>query len=351
MTEPTIHNLVIIGGGPAGLSAAISAGSELPNVVLLDSGKKTSPKTYEAIIGGQIRETARIENHPGVLSASGRQLIETFVKQAEGMGVDIHCPVHASSIEMLESDLKCVTTREGQKFITRAVILANGLSYRRMPESTDVDTFLGSGVKYGAMDIKPGDLGPCNIGIVGAANSAGQAVLKLAENTDASITIFVRGKKTIHDQMSQYLIDRIQASPQIKVMQDVEVVKATGDSHLEQVQLKHGDGTISRQTCDHMFVFIGAMPKAQWLRDTIVTNERGFILTGDQLGQIPSFQQLPHETSMSGVFAAGDIQQSMTKRVTAATGDGSSAVSALHRYLALIASGERKSTRLQRRAG
>lgn len=351
MAEEKIYNLVIVGGGPAGLSAAISAGSELPDVVLLDSGKKTSPGVYEGIIGGQIRETARIENHPGVISASGRELTDTFVTQARRMGVEIHCPVHASSIEMMEEgDLKCVTTREGQRFLTRAVILANGLSYRRLPKETGVDQYLGAGVKYGAMDVNPSDLGVCSIGIVGAANSAGQAVLKLAENTDATINIFVRGQKTIHDQMSQYLIDRIQAESRIKVVQGVEVSSAGGDGKLQYVSLRQADGSVSQMPCDHLFVFIGAQPKVDWLHGAIATDVRGFILTGDQLGQTASFLPLPYETSMSGVFAAGDIMLDPTKRVTAATGHGSAAVSALHRYLALVASGERKST-LVRRAG
>lgn len=342
-----IYNLAIIGGGPSGLSAAISAGSEMSDVILFDSGKKLAPNQYEGIIGGQIRETARIENHPGVISASGRELIDTFVTQAKGMGVDIHCPTHVQGIEMLEGDIKRVTTREGEAILARAVLLANGLSYNRLPEATGADALLGSGVKYGAMDIDPKSLGTCRIGIIGAANSAGQAVLKLAENTDASITIYVRGLKSIEDQMSQYLVNRIRATPSIFVQQNVEVAKVVGSKKLERVILRDGSGEMCEQECDHLFVFIGAVPKVQWLQNAVAMNPRGFILTGSQLGQTTHFQPLPYETSMSGVFAAGDILLDPTKRVTTAAGHGSSAVAAVHRYFAMLASGERQPAQLQ----
>lgn len=329
------YDLVIVGAGPAGLSAAISGASELPRVALLDSGKKVAKDQYEPELGGQAVGSSLIENYPGFPGGiSGLRLTGNFAEQAQELGAEVFCPQHADSLELLPDGCKRVTTREGLEFITKAVILANGLSYRKLPVG-GVEELLGKGIMYGAPTTNPRLLGKCNICVVGGANSAGQAVMHLSQNPDAHICMLVRGRFTIEDQMSKYLVDRIYECPNIKVVHDVSVTDVLGTDRLKSLELTYGDGRKEQMEANHLFIFIGAMPKTQWLKDAVATDPKfGFIVTGPKDLGMWKGSDYEFGTSMPGVFAAGDIRLSRVKRVATAAGEGASAVGMVHRYLA-----------------
>ncbi|MCA9365974.1 FAD-dependent oxidoreductase [Candidatus Kaiserbacteria bacterium] len=332
-----LYNLVIIGGGPAGLSAAINGASELDNVLLIESGRKTrftdGSVKYERVLGGQAIGSAAIENYLGFPEGiTGAQLMSLAEKQASRLGTEIVCPKHAKSLELLRDGTKLVRTKEGGEYRTKAVILANGLSYRKL-DAPGIKELLNRGVQYGAPTTNPHQMGKCTICVVGGANSAGQAIMHLSQNEDAKVKVLIRGTKPIESQMSKYLVDRVHAAPNVEVMQGFSVVEASGNGKLECLTLEDVQGTRSALKADHLCIFIGAQPKVEWLSPEIVRDQRGFIGTDVALDTSHG-PKLPQETSMSGVFAAGDILLGSTKRIAAGVGGGSSAVQSLHRYLA-----------------
>lgn len=331
-----LHNLIIVGGGPAGLSAAINGASELDGVMLIESGRKSvlADGTTEYIrqLGGQAIGSAAIENYLGFPDGlTGAELMGLAEKQALRLGTDIHCPEHAFSLELLGDGTKLIRTKEGGEYRTKVVILANGLSYRKL-KAPGIKELLNCGVQYGAPTSNPRQLGKCVICVVGGANSAGQAVLHLAQNPDAVIKVLIRGEKTIHDQMSKYLVDRIQTSVNVEVLHGVSVVEAFGNGKLERLMVEDLEKKRSEVRADHLCIFIGASPKVDWLPDKLVRDPLGFIGTDVVIGSIHG-PRLPQETSIPGVFAAGDVLFGSTKRIAAGVGGGSSAVQSMHRYL------------------
>ena len=332
-----LHNLVIVGGGPAGLSAAINGASELDNVVLIESGKKSRAPdgtvVYGRHLGGQATGSAAIENYLGFPDGlAGAMLMGLAEKQALRLGADIRCPEHASGLELLPDGTKLVQTKEGGQYRTKAVILANGLSYRKL-EAPGVPDLLNLGVQYGAPTSNPRQLGKCTIYVVGAANSAGQAIMHLSQNPNATIKVLVRGSKGIEETMSKYLVDRIRAAPNVEVLQGHTVIEVQGNGKLERIIVEDLDMRRSEVAAQHLCIFIGAMPKVDWLPPDLIRDPQGFIGTDVFLGSIFG-KRLPQETSMPGVFAAGDVLHGSTKRIAAGVGGGSSAVQSLHRYLA-----------------
>lgn len=330
-----VYDLVIVGAGPSGLSAAINGASELSRVLLIDSGRKTAPGSYEKQLGGQAVGSSCIENYAGFpRGISGCELMARFEEQAAILGTEIHCPEHASGLELLEDGHKLVRTREGGEHVTKAVILSSGLSYRKLV-AVGVDELLGKGILYGAPTSNAMQLGKCTVCVVGGANSAGQAIMHLSRNPDCTIKVLVRGSKGIETQMSKYLVDRIYGCPNVEVFTDVSVERAHGHDHLEGLTLKYGDGRKANIPADHLFVFIGAEPKTQWLDGAVMRDRNNFVATGDVLGTLHG-PKMQYETSMPGVFAAGDIRLGSVKRVAAAVGEGSGAIANLHRYLTPI---------------
>lgn len=314
------HDLVIVGGGPAGLSAAINGSSEGLDVLLLDSGQ---------VLGGQARESASIENYPGFPDGiTGDALMTRLVQQARKFDSQVLAPC---AVWQLRPDGQriVVTDDAGDEFISRAVLLALGLSYRRL-QADNLGEYMGRGVFYGV----PNGNGPkktCKIAVVGGANSAGQAVLNLARNHRAEIKLLVR--KTIEAQMSTYLIDRIRQTENITICENCEVVSAHGaNGRLSWVQVKDKQDGVSREIeAEFLFVFIGAQPRTYWLRGTLDLDGRGFVITEG----LTDAGSLPYETSMRSVFAAGDVRsENQTKRIAAAAGEGSAALQMIHRRLA-----------------
>lgn len=333
-----LYDLVVIGAGPAGLSAAINGASELNRVLLIDSGRRTAPgvKIWERRVGGQATGSSRIENYAGFPDGiSGLELTGFFERQAEKLGAHILCPEHAASLELQPDGTKRITTREGRVVHAKAVILASGLSYRKL-EAKGVSELLGKGVLYGAPTTNPNTLGTCTVCVVGGANSAGQAVMHLSQNPNCTIRVLVRGSKPLEAQMSLYLVERIRRCSNVEVLLDVSVTAACGGDRLEAVQLRRGDGAESVLPTEHLFVFIGAQPKAEWLGDAVARDPKGFIAAAPDLGSMFG-SRLPFETSMPGVFVAGDIRFGSVKRVAAAVGEGSAAIASVHRYLANLA--------------
>lgn len=330
---PSAYDLVIIGAGPAGLSAAISGASELARVAVIDSGKKQGPQEYFRQLGGQAIGSTLIENFPGFPKGiSGREMMSLFEEQALRLGTEIFCPEHVSKISLLSNGCKEVVTREGSILHSKAIILATGLSYAKL-QAPGVADFLGKGVLYGAPTSNPRELGQCTICVVGGANSAGQAVMWLSQNSDSQIKLLIRGDKPIEATMSKYLADRVRACSNIEIVQNAEVVEACGSNQLERVIVKR-DGVLEKVSAQHLFIFIGAVPKtAGWLPAEVKTDPRNYIATGADLGVIYG-SLLPYETAMSGVFAAGDGRFGSIKRVASAVGEGAMAVSSVHQYLA-----------------
>lgn len=328
-TEPCYSDLLIIGGGPAGLSAAINAASEGLVVRLLDNNLS---------LGGQARESNAIENYPGFPeSITGNDLMHSMVLQAIKFKTVLLCPVNAIFMERDEVNNRVVvTTADYQVFRSKAVLIAIGLNYRRL-DATNISNLMGRGVYYGTPPgILPGhDDHVCQVAIIGGANSAGQAAIKLAETANVEITMYIR--KTIEHQMSRYLVDRIKSTPNITLCEGCTVTTVHGEKWLTNVTVKQGDDETTPAT-DYMFIFIGAQPMTAWLRNTISLDADHYIQTGGNM-MIGTRPAMHYETSMQGVFAAGDVRAYSTKRIAAAIGEGSAVMQSIHRYLAAYEDG------------
>jgi thioredoxin reductase (NADPH) len=320
------YDLLIIGAGPAGLSAAINGASEGLKVCLIDAGNR---------LGGQAKESHRIENYPmpdgfheGV---TGERLISGFIAQAIKFAAEILCPIKAHSLH-IDGATKIITTDDYQEFAAKAVILSNGLAYRKH-SAHNIGPLMGRGVYYGLPSLREGPLRNCTVIVVGGANSAGQAVMRLSMIKNLQIKLIIRKKLT--DQMSKYLIDRILEAENVEVIENCEVVSCCGRNRLEAVMLKYSNGDTSAIKAQCMYFFIGAVPHTLWLRNSIKLDKKNFILTGHQ-AETGRNDWLPNETNLDGVFAAGDVRADSTKRIAFATGDGATALAQVHSYFARI---------------
>ena len=235
-----------------------------------------------------------------------------------------------------EASFHVVVLRDGSEIPTRAIIIASGALYRRLAVE-DLERFEGAGVYDAATDLEARVCGGSSVLVIGGGNSAGQAAIYLAQS-DSRVTIAVR-RDGLAETMSQYLIERIEADPRIELITGVEVERLAGEQHLEQVTLRSVAGGEQRTlACSGLFCFIGASPATSWLTDGVALDRSGFVLTGRQLSAERSPNQtLSFETSVSGVFAAGDVRNGSMKRVAAAVGEGSSAVRSVHERLATLA--------------
>jgi thioredoxin reductase (NADPH) len=320
-----IFDLVVVGSGPAGLAASVYGASEGLRTVSLDA----------MAIGGQAGSSSRIENYTGFPNGiSGGDLTARSAVQAMRLGARLNAPCEVVGLRV-EAGFHVVILRDGSEIPTRAVIIASGASYRRL-DVEDLERFEGAGVYYAATDLEARVCDGRPVLVVGGGNSAGQAAIHLGEH-NCSVTIAIR-RDDLTQSMSQYLIERIVADPKINLLTGVEVDALAGENHLDEVTLRHtATGQEQAIPCSGLFCFIGAQPATGWLCDGVLLDQDGFVLTDRQLvGSLAAGTSapLPFETSVPGVFAAGDVRNGSMKRVAAAVGEGSSAVRSVHERLA-----------------
>ncbi|MBV8346069.1 MAG: FAD-dependent oxidoreductase [Mycolicibacterium sp.] len=320
------YDLVVIGGGPAGLAAAVYGASEGLRTVLIE----------RTATGGQAGQSSRIENYLGFPDGvSGGQLADRARRQAEKFGAELITARKAVALEV-NGSARTVRFADGGSIDAHAVILATGVSYRQLP-AQGCARLTGAGVYYGATVSVVADCDNEEIYIVGGANSAGQAAVNLSKYAK-SVTLLVRGP-SLEASMSYYLIQQVEAIDNIRVRSCTVVKEARGNDHLEKLVLEdRRSGETEEVTCGRMFIFIGAAPYTDWLDGVVARDDHGFILAGPDLKNVCGWtlDRPPHhlETSVPGVFVAGDVRSQSAKRVAAAVGEGSMAVMLVHRYLA-----------------
>jgi thioredoxin reductase (NADPH) len=319
------YELVVIGGGPAGLAAAVYGASEGLKTVLIE----------RTATGGQAGQSSRIENYLGFPDGlSGSQLAERARRQAEKFEAELITAAEVTAIE-IDGSARTVHLSDGRAIGARAVILAMGVEYRQLP-AEGCAGLTGAGVYYGATASVASDCDDDEVYVIGGANSAGQAAMYLSR-TAKSVTIVSR--RTLEDSMSYYLIQQIRANDKIKEMPNTVVHAVKGNSRLERICLENRlTGEREEYGCGRMFIFIGAEPRTDWLDGVVARDDHGFILSGPDLRDVCGWtlDRPPHhlETSVPGVFVAGDVRAESAKRVAAAVGEGSMAVMLVHRYLA-----------------
>jgi thioredoxin reductase (NADPH) len=326
------YDLIIIGAGPAGLGAAVYGASEGLRTVLVE----------KEAIGGQAGQSSRIENYLGFPSGiAGGDLARRAVTQARRFGAEMLLTTEVASMDICGS-ARVVRLANGDQLSAHAVLLTTGVAYRRLP-APGADEFAGRGVFYGGTATEAESARDDDVYIVGGANSAGQAAVFFAR-TARSVTIVVRGD-SLERSMSQYLIEQISQIPNISVRTNSEIVGVSGDEHLERVRIAdRKQGSEEEVETSWLFVFIGAAPYTDWLPKEVLRDDRGFVLTGPDLvvdGELPAdwpLERHPYflETSVPGVFAAGDVRGQSVKRVASAVGEGAMAVTLIHRYMEML---------------
>lgn len=319
-----IYDTVIVGGGPAGLAAAVYGASE---------GLRTLVIEREAP-GGQAETSSRIENYLGFpTGVSGDELSRRALQQARRLGAEVMVTRTAVGIDPAA---KLVTLDGGDSVRARSIILATGVSWRRL-SAPGFERLLGKGVFYGASRSEAGTTQGQDIHLVGAGNSAGQAAMFFA-NHARSVTLVVRGD-SLEKSMSHYLIEQIRNKPNIQVAPHSEVQTLHGDKQLEAIDLvDRASGAVRRIASGGVFVFIGADAQTEWMPPAIQRDERGYVCTGEAAARSGQWrmERDPYllETTVPGIFACGDVRASPVKRVAAAVGEGSMAIAFVHQYLA-----------------
>lgn len=330
--EQPFYDLIIVGSGPAGLAAGVYGASE---------GLRTLIVEREAP-GGQAGTSSRIENYLGFPAGlSGSELARRAVTQAERFGAEIITPQKAVAVTV-DGQYRCVKLGDGSELRCHALLLACGVSYRRL-NVPGIDALSGAGIYYGASLTEAMSCSNEEVYIVGGANSAGQGAVYFAKYA-RHVTMLVRAN-SLSESMSQYLIDQIEDTENIAVKTRTRVVAVQGKSHLESITIRNDDAH-EEQTlpATSLFIFIGAEPHTNWLKGVVMRDDKGFILTGPALmheGQPPEGWPLERdplflETSVPGIFAAGDVRHDSVKRVASSVGEGAMAVQFVHHYLSEI---------------
>ena len=330
--QTDFYDLAIVGGGPAGLAAAVYGASEGLKTVMIE---REAP-------GGQAGMSSRIENYLGFPAGlSGNDLARRAVVQAQRFGVEILSPLEVVGVR-LEGSYRMLKMADGNEISCHALMISTGVQWRKL-EAEGIDRLQGAGIYYGggateALACK-GEI----VYVVGGANSAGQAAMNFAKYAER-VVILVRGD-SLASTMSQYLIDQIKETPNIQLWAHASVVEAHGATHLEEISVLCSDtNKIERVPASSMFIFIGALPRTDWLAGLVERDERGFILTGPDLirdGQRPKGWTLERdpfllETNVPGIFAVGDVRHGSVKRVASGVGEGSVAVQFIHQYLSKV---------------
>jgi len=324
---------VIIGGGPAGLAAAVYGASEGLSVLLVE---RKAP-------GGQAGTSSRIENYLGFPNGiSGDDLSQRAFRQAVKFGAEVVLTREVQEI-IPHPDAEYTIGLDGSdRVATKTVILATGVAWRRL-EADGVDRFIGRGVLYGAARTEAPTVAGKRVFIIGGGNSAGQAALFFADYA-SSVTMLVRGED-LKRSMSQYLIDQIRNTENIHVEAHSQVVEVHGAERLESISILCSDsGETQTVPALSLFIFIGAAPRTDWLAGVVERDDRGFILSGPDLlrdGKRPNGWPLDRdpwllETSVPGILVAGDVRHGSTKRVASGVGEGANAVQFVHQYLSTV---------------
>jgi thioredoxin reductase (NADPH) len=338
--EKPFYDLIIVGGGPAGLAAAVYGASEGLRTVMIE---REAP-------GGQAGTSSRIENYLGFpVGLSGGDLARRAVAQARRFGVEILSPQEVTRLRIADP-YRYITLSNGSELSCHALILGLGVAWRRL-DVPGLDRLTGAGVYYGAAQTEAMTCQDEDVFIVGGANSAGQAAMYFSKYA-RHVTMLVRGESLVKS-MSQYLIEQIQATPNITVQPFSSVVEAKGESSLDAIVIENAT-TGEKQTipATSLFIFIGAVPRTDWLDGTIERDDRGFIRTGADLKPTGETGSRPREwtldrdpylleTNIPGVFAVGDVRHGSVKRVASGVGEGSICVQFVHQYLANVGSSSR----------
>ena len=326
-----LYDLVIVGAGPAGLAAAVYAASEGLRTLLLD----------EHGPGGQAASSSRIENYLGFPNGvSGSDLARRAITQAERLGAEFLVPLKVESLS-LGDGYKRLKLSDGREIVARTIMIATGMAYREHP-AEGAARYAGAGVYYGAATTEAAAFAGKRVLVVGGGNSAGQGAMHLSRFA-ASVQIVIR-RDSLRDTMSQYLIEQIERTPNIRLRPETEVARVEGGEHVERVELTSTkDGGRQAEAVDAVFAFIGTKPRSDWLSEQVLRDSKGFVLTGRDLIAVDKHAKLwkerrepfSLETSVPGVFAAGDVRAGSMNRVASAVGEGAMVVRYVHQYLAI----------------
>jgi thioredoxin reductase (NADPH) len=326
-----VYDLVVVGAGPAGLAAAVYGASEGLRTLLLDGHAP----------GGQAGTSSRIENYLGFpAGVSGSELTRRALMQAQRLGAEFLAPLAVMGVTV-DGGYKRLALSDGRELVTRAMLAATGMAYREHL-APGVAEHTGAGVYYGAATTEAPAFRGRRVFVVGGGNSAGQGAMHLARYAQ-EVHIVVR-RAGLQETMSRYLIDQIGKTPNIHLRPRTEIAGVEGEGHVERVTLRSlEDGSCRTEDADAVFVFIGTRPMSGWLPPGVLRDAKGFVLTGRDLMAAEAYPRtwkekrdpLPLETSVPGVFAAGDVRAGAMNRVASAVGEGSMVVRLAHEYLAL----------------
>jgi thioredoxin reductase (NADPH) len=326
-----VYDLVVVGSGPAGLAAAVYGASEGLRTLLLD---RHAP-------GGQAGSSSKIENYLGFpQGVSGSELTRRAVAQAQRLGAEFLVPLEVTGVSV-DGGYKHLALADGRKLITKTMLAATGMAYREHA-APGVAEHTGAGVYYGAATTEASAFKGRRVTVVGGGNSAGQGAMYLARYAK-DVQIVCRGAD-LGKSMSRYLVDQIAKTPGIRVQQLTDIASVEGEGRVERVTLRSvADGTCRTEETDAVFIFIGTRPRTDWLPESVLRDAKGFVLTGRDAMAAEGYaktwkeprEPLPLETSVPGVFAAGDVRAGAMNRVASAVGEGSMVVRLAHEYLAL----------------
>ena len=332
LSEEHVHDVIVVGAGPAGLAASVYAASEGLDVLA----------TEALAAGGQAGTSARIENYLGFPAGiSGAELTRNALVQAQRFGARVTVPCRVRALG-LEGGDRIVTLVDGTRLRTRCVLVSTGVEYGRLDVPRFGD-FEGAGIYYAATEMEARLCRGEEVVVVGGGNSAGQAIVFLADQAK-QVHVLLRGRD-LGAKMSRYLVDRIERLPNVTVHRGATVVGLEGNGRLARVQARTGEGVLRFETSS-LFLFIGATPNSEWLRGCVALDRHGFVLTGPALPadltdtegwQAAGRRPFLLETSLPGVFAAGDVRSGSVKRCASAVGEGSMAVMFVHAHLARAA--------------
>jgi thioredoxin reductase (NADPH) len=327
--EAPFYDLVIVGGGPAGLAAAVYGASEGLRTLMIE---REAP-------GGQAGTSSRIENYLGFPSGlSGADLARRAVTQAARFGVEILTPQEVTGVRLADP-YRIIRLADGGEVSCHTLLVATGVSYRKL-DVPGADRLTDAGIYYGAAMTEAISCRDEDVFIVGGANSAGQAAMYFARYA-RRVVMLVRGD-SLAKGMSQYLVDQIEKTDTIEVRLRSSVIEARGEHHLEEIDIKNAEtGQVETVPARSLFIFIGAQPRTDWLEGVVERDDRGFILSGPDLmhdGHRPANWPLDRdpfllETSVPGIFVAGDVRHGSVKRVASGVGEGSISISFIHQYL------------------